>query len=120
MIASINQVRQLGRQGMYPALYPWVVGMACLDVVLTCIVLGVGGREANAVARGVIGVAGVPGMILLKAVAVAAVLAICEYVGRRRPGLGRRLAECAVGANTAAVAMGCAFMVLYWVELGRA
>jgi hypothetical protein len=114
VMARINQFRQ---QALYPALYPWLVGLAVLDVLVTWLVLGMGGREINFVARAVIDLGGVPGMAFLKLVTLIIVLGVCEYVGRREHRVGRRLAEWAVVANTIAVTMGCVFISQYWLAI---
>lgn len=114
-LAAINlwAINQLRSRALYPAIYPWLMGLAALDVVLTWIVLSLGGEEMNLVARRVIEVGGFAGMAALKFASLGVVLAICEYVGRRQHRVGRRLAEWALVANTAAVTMGCVFLSQY-------
>jgi hypothetical protein len=88
----------------FPRHYVWLLGLAAMDVFVTWLVLRTGGTELNALARLAIERAGVFGMISIKAATMAMVLAICDYVGRRRPRTGRRLAEFALAANPSSVA----------------
>lgn len=113
MIAKINQFRT---RALYPALYPWLIALAALDVMVTWVVLALGGQEFNVVARIAIDAGGLAGMAVLKLVMMSIVLGICEFVGRREHRLGRRLAEGALAANTLAVSLGCAFLSQYWIE----
>jgi hypothetical protein len=101
----------------YPAHYPWFLLLACLDVLLTWIVLGLGGTEANLLAARVIEAAGLPGMVLLKVAAVGVVLLICERLAMLRPDCGRRLASLAIAVNACAVTCGLAFLADYTAGL---
>lgn len=98
---------------VFPRHYVWLLGLAAADVLVTWLVLGTGGTELNALARLAIERAGVLGMISIKAATLALVLAICEYVGRRRPTTGRRLAEFALAANTMAVSFGLVYLTQF-------
>jgi hypothetical protein len=98
---------------LYPAWYPWFVALAALDVVFTGALLGVGGSEVNVIARKVIGAAGLPGALALKFATVIIVVLICEFVGRRSPSAGRRLAAVAVVLNFVPVAVGAALLAEY-------
>jgi hypothetical protein len=91
----------------YPRHYPWFITLAGLDILLTWIVLSLGGQELNAVARLALDLAGIPGMIALKLAAVFIVCAVCEYAGRRKPHLGRGVANLAIAANTIPVTVAC-------------
>ncbi|MFN0131989.1 MAG: DUF5658 family protein [Phycisphaerales bacterium] len=106
-------VHKIASAGRYPSAYRWFVVLAVLDATLTAIVLALGGQELNIAARAALDVGGVPAMVALKAVAVAIVLAICEYVGNRRPDLGLRLVHWAVAANTVPVTMGAMFISIF-------
>jgi hypothetical protein len=97
----------------YLGLHRWFLALAAIDVVLTTLVLRVGGQEANVVPRAILENAGLGGMILLKTVCVVVVLLACEIVGRRREEMGRRLALLAVAANTLAATMGAAYLTIF-------
>jgi hypothetical protein len=103
----------LRSRAVYPSLYPWLIALALLDVLLTMIILCLGGEEANALPRAVFAQAGVPGLVALKAASIGFTLAICQYVGRRRFRAGHLLTQFAVAANTAAVTMGIAALAVY-------
>jgi hypothetical protein len=107
----------LRRRGTYAQLYRWLVLLALLDILFTTIVLSFGGAEANALARAVIDLAGLPGMIFLKIVSVTTVLAVCEVVGRRRHCTGRLLAHAAIVANSIAASLGCAAIAIYEITV---
>jgi hypothetical protein len=110
-------ILQIRQRSLYPALYRWLLALAALDVLVTSLVLALGGTEANALAAAVIDRAGVPGMVALKVFSIGAVIGVCEYVGRRRPSAGHRLAQAALAANTAAVTVGCLFLGEYAVAV---
>jgi hypothetical protein len=88
---------------LYPQPYLWLVAMAAADVVLTHIILGLGGSELNALAAWALERFAVWGAVGLKFSAVIIALCVCEFVGRRRPLLGRRVAEWAVALNVVPV-----------------
>jgi hypothetical protein len=97
----------MGKQPvLYPKMYLWYVALASLDVLLTMIVLQLGGIELNGIARWImeqsrsIDDIGFAGMTFFKFATVMFVLVSCEIVGRRRSGLGKSLAEWAVAINT--------------------
>lgn len=80
----------LSRPVLYPRVYPWLLLLAAMDVMLTWLILELGGSELNAIADRVIQAAGLPGMLALKFSTILVVVGICEVVGRRseRAGLG--------------------------------
>jgi hypothetical protein len=104
---------------LYPAWYPWFVGLAALDVVFTGMLLGLGGREVNLVAKKLIETAGMPGAIALKFATVALVVVICEVVGRRSLPAGRRLAAAAVALNSLPVVVGGILLAEYSVLVAQ-
>ena len=81
---------------LYPNLYAWLVLLSALDVMLTWVILHLGGREANGAAAFIIGRFGLPGMVVFKFGLVAVVIALCEAVGKRSPAAGERLAVWAI------------------------
>ncbi len=108
-----------GARALYPNAYAWFIFLAALDILLTYLILhplfsspqvyGIGpdtantaeqpvdyherGQEVNALADWVIREHDVPGMVAYKFTLVVIIIVVCEVVGRRRDGLGRRLAE---------------------------
>lgn len=83
-------------QPLYPNLYVWFVLASAIDVFLTFVVLSLGGREVNAIARWVLDEFGVLGMTIFKFAIVVLIILICQTIGRHRKRTGRRLAEWAV------------------------
>lgn len=101
---------------LYPVAYSWFIVLAAFDIVLTALILsplfGDRGNELNAIAAWVIQVFGLPGMVFYKYVNVAIVLVICEIVGRRRAGIGRRLAEWAVALTAVPVVVSIVMVIV--------
>lgn len=92
---------------LYPNLYAWYVLAATLDIVVThSILLHFGGSEVNALAASLIDRFGVIGMVALKYSTLIAVIAICEFIGRRKVALGRRLAVGAITLSALPVGVG--------------
>ena len=81
---------------LYPNTYVWFVLASALDVMLTSVILHLGGGEANGVARWVIERYDIVGMSIFKFTLVILVILICQWVGLRNRAKGRRLAEWAV------------------------
>lgn len=76
---------------IFPNGYVWFVFISTLDLLLTWIVLFLGGREANTVANEILVRFGLPGLIVFKFALVVIVICICEWVGRRRHESARLL-----------------------------
>jgi hypothetical protein len=79
------------RHVIFPNGYGWFVLVSALDIMLTWVVLHVGGREANALAERVVYRFGLPGLLVYKFALVILVIGICEYVGRRNREKARKL-----------------------------
>jgi hypothetical protein len=79
------------RDVVFPNGYVWFVLVSALDVMLTWVVLHLGGREANALAARVIFYFGLPGLVIYKFTLVILVVMICEHVGRKREETARKL-----------------------------
>jgi len=85
---------------LYPSIYPWYVILATLDVLLTWLILSsFDGRELNPIAAGVIHTGGMPAATFFKFATVMFVMWACEFIGRRKVNVGRRLAAYAVLMN---------------------
>lgn len=102
---------------LFPAIYPWLLLAASLDVMLTWVCLAMGGMEFNPVAARCIDAGGMHGALALKFSCLVVVVLSCEAVGRRRLLTGRRLAECAVALNVLPV--GAALVQLGFYGIGR-
>jgi hypothetical protein len=117
-VGPIGRALGICRIALYPNHYAWYILAASLDIMLTyLIVWGLGGREVNAIAQKFIDALGHWGLILLKFSTVILVIAICEFVGRRRHTLGRLLAIAAVCIT--ALPIGAAILqFLAWTHWG--
>jgi hypothetical protein len=92
------------RHVLYPNQYVWYVLVSSLDLIMTNTVMNYfGAREVNTIADRAIGVFGFWGLIGLKFATVVLVIGICEFVGMRRPALGKRIAEWAVAISAVPV-----------------
>lgn len=99
---------------LYPDAYGWAVLAGSLDVMMTWVVLGVGGTEVNVIADRVLRHAGLPGLLMFKFGVIALVLLICEFVGSRRPPIGRSIAHLAVGLNALPVVVAFAQLAVFF------
>jgi hypothetical protein len=108
----------LHRPVLYPRLYPWLLLVAALDVMLTWVILELGGEEVNAVARAAIEWGGLPGMLLLKFCGIVVVIVACEVAGRRKNSSGLRLAGAATAITCIPVVLSV-FMIgeLAWMRV---
>jgi hypothetical protein len=97
---------------LYPDVYVWYVLLASLDIMLTWVVLHLGGREVNTVADWVIDRWGAPGIVSYKFGLVMLVVGICEFVGRRNGRTGRKLAEWAVAVSSIPVILAFVQLLL--------
>ncbi|MGQ0629356.1 MAG: DUF5658 family protein [Phycisphaerales bacterium] len=81
---------------LFPNHYAWLLLVGALDVMLTYVVLRLGGIELNGLAARAIESAGHWGLVAIKFSAAAVVVLLCEAVGRRQRLSGRRLSEWAI------------------------
>ena len=86
----------LVRRLLYPGVYLWYVVLASFDIILTWIILSLGGREENVLANWIFEHGGLVGAVVFKFATVVFVVVICEFVGRHRDKTGRRVAEWAI------------------------
>ncbi|MCA9282370.1 MAG: hypothetical protein H6812_03940 [Phycisphaeraceae bacterium] len=110
----------LHRPILYPRIYPWYLLLASLDVMLTWVVLSMGGVELNTVAAWVIDRHDVTGMVMLKFATVLFVLCACERIGYEKDNVGRRLATFAVLINCVPVVMAVSQLGVYYGPFARA
>lgn len=90
---------------LLPDHYCWMILLGALDVMCTWIVLKLGGIEANAIADVALQAFGKWGLIGLKFVALALVIAICEYVGRHNRRRAVQVADIAIALNATPVVL---------------
>ena len=95
----------------YPNEYVWLVFVAAMDIMLTWLVLSLGGAEVNPIANLVLVLGGFPAMVLFKFAAIVLVVLICEFIGARQERTGRNLARAAVGIS--AIPIVLAMMQLF-------
>lgn len=89
----MTQVNESSSRGvLYPNIYAWLVIASSLDVLLTSVILHIGGGEANPLAARIIHHFDIPGMTIYKFLLVSFFIIVCETVGRLAPRSGRRLA----------------------------
>ena len=67
---------------LLPSHYFWYLLVSSMDLMLTWLILGLGGHEVNAIADRVLQVHGFPGLIIYKFTLVIAVILFCEQIGR--------------------------------------
>lgn len=89
----------------YPNEYTWLLFFSAMDIIMTWVILWNGGYEANPIARTVIEQFGLPGVVAFKFCLVLLVILVCEAVGARRPGTGRKLAVAAILVTCLPVAL---------------
>jgi uncharacterized membrane protein len=88
------------RPVLYPDRYAWYVLASSIDIMMTVTVLvHLGFGEVNTFARWSIDRFGTWGLIGLKFASVIVVVFICEFVGRRHPRLGGRIATLAIALS---------------------
>ncbi len=76
-----------------PSYYGWIILAGTLDILLTTVVLSLGGSEANPIASAIIYTCGLSGMVAYKYFIVGLVILGCEIVARTRMSAARRLAQ---------------------------
>lgn len=101
----------LTRQMLYPNTYVWLLLLSSMDVMLTWVILLFGGSEVNPIARKVIDLYGLTGMIIYKFVLIVFFISICEVVGTLRHSTGWLLSKFSVMVASIPVAWA---MYLLW------
>jgi hypothetical protein len=100
------------RPALYEDRYAWFVLVSALDLMLTWIILHVGGREVNAVAAAILDRYDLPGLVVFKFSLVTVVIVLCEIIGRLNMRAGQRLAS-------SAIAITCIPLLIAVLMLGR-
>lgn len=118
LAAGRRQVGSSGGEGRrrpgdvaLPDHYVWLVLVAAMDVMLTWLILQLGGREVNWVADQVLQQGGLPGLLVLKFVVISFVICVCEYIARTRLSVAQRLVGWAIALH--GVPLGVAVIQLY-------
>ncbi len=95
----------------FPRLYLWYLTFATLDIVVTTVILSLGGRELNGLAALALARLGLPGLALVKFLAVAIVVVIVETIfhssdAPKQRATAMRIAEWAIAASVIPVVVG--------------
>ncbi len=98
-------VRMLSAPMRYSKYYPWYLLLASLDIMLTWVVLTMGGQEINGIASWALGLGGLSGLIALKFASVVVVVLICETIGPRNERAGKRLVLGSVAISAVPIAV---------------
>ena len=101
-----ESARTRGRPVLYPNTYAWLVLVSAMDIMLTWVILHVGGYETNPLAASVIDQFDLWGIVSFKFFLVIVFLLTCEFVGRRRPRTGRAMASVALCISAVPVGIG--------------
>jgi hypothetical protein len=80
----------------YQEPYVWFVFVSSLDIMLTWTIINRGGSEVNPIAKIVIDRWDLAGAVAFKFSLMLFVILVCEWVGRQRDHVGRRLVALAV------------------------
>ena len=92
------EARRLWEQRvLYPEAYFWFIVLSTLDLLLTSLILHLGGRELNPIAHAVLVQWDLTGLTIFKFMMVGLVLCLCEAIGRLRWSTGRAVAWVGVG-----------------------
>lgn len=86
----------LTRHMRYPNSYAWLLLLSSMDIMLTWVILLFGGSEVNPIAREVIDMFGLSGMIIYKFALIVFFICICEIVGTMRDSTGWLLSKLSV------------------------
>ena len=95
----------------FPEPYAWLVLVSGMDLMLTWLILQLGGREVNPLADWILHAAGHPGLVAFKFSVVIFVILICEYIARHQRRTARELAWVAVIISALPVAAALAQLV---------
>ncbi len=90
----------LRQQVLYPGREMLLLLLASLDVMLTHLILNLGGVEANPLAARVFDQAGTLGMSVYKFALIGLFVLIMEYVGTKQLVSGRRLATAGIAISS--------------------
>lgn len=89
-----------------PYCHAWIIAVGTLDILVTTIILSLGGAEANPIAAAILAVYGISGMVVYKYVCILLLIIGCEVVARSRIDTAQRLAMLVVAISAAPVVWG--------------
>lgn len=75
----------------FPSAYLWFILLSSIDIMMTWLILALGGQELNVLAQAVIQHFGLVGMILFKFALVLFVIIMCEIIGRKEHPTAKKL-----------------------------
>ncbi|CAN5348753.1 hypothetical protein BH09PLA1_BH09PLA1_13930 [soil metagenome] len=101
------------RHVIFPNGYAWFVLVSALDIMLTWVILHVGGYEANSLADAIIWRYGLPGLVIFKLVLVTIVVLICETVGRKKHEAARLLLSVGIMLTCMPVVLALVLLALH-------
>jgi hypothetical protein len=113
---GMDQPQSAKKHMRYPDHYTWLVLVASLDILLTYVVLHLGGIEANPLAAKVIYRWGVPGMVIYKFIFIIIAILIGEEVGKRNEWKGRKFLEYAIVISAFPVIFALMLLALHGRE----
>ncbi len=102
----------LRQETLYQQLYVWFVFVSALDLMLTSVILHLGGTEVNAIAARILQRWDMVGLVVFKFAVVAFIVCICEFIGRRKEHVGRRLAIAAVAISSVPVVWSALLLIV--------
>lgn len=108
----------LNRNLLYPNAYVLLLILSAMDVMLTWMIIRLGGSEVNPIADGVIDLWGLNGMIVYKFVLIAAFISMCESVGSLREPAGRSLSRVSLLIASVPVAWSMVLLSRYVSTMG--
>ena len=93
---EVKPTNLLTRHMRYPNTYVWLLLLSSMDIMLTWVILLFGGSEVNPIARKIIDLYGLSGMIIYKFALIVFFISICEIVGTLRDSTGWLLSKFSV------------------------
>lgn len=98
---------------LFPNEYVWFLLFSSMDIMLTWVILSVGGQEVNPIADVIISGWGLPGAIAFKFSLTLLVIVLCEVVGRAKPRMARNLAQAAILISATPVLYSLALVAMH-------
>ncbi|MEM9882013.1 MAG: DUF5658 family protein [Planctomycetota bacterium] len=103
----------VNRSLKFPWLYTAIIAAGTLDVLLTGILLALGGREINPLAAAILEHYGFAGMVVFKYLIVGLVILMCDFVADRDWRKARVLAIALIGIKASPVIWSSGLLI--WV-----
>ena len=96
----------LRRDLLYTRWYVWILIASAFDIVMTSMVISLGGIEMNPLADAIISRFGMHGAMAYKFALMIFVILMCEIIGRHNLRLGRWVAQFATLGPAVAAVLG--------------